>query len=190
MDEINNNQNPNPQEPQENPYVQQPQENPYIQQPQEPTYVQPMANDSNNMQQYQQIPPQAPYQYDYYQEQNTPKGGNGMAIAAMIFGIASVVLCCTVFLSIPCSIVAIILSIICISKKKNGKAMAIAGLVCGIIGLLATIGIIAYIIAIYGALADYFGLSIPEFLKEVGSGNISQEEVQQAAQEIASQMAQ
>ena len=114
MDELNNNQNPNPQEPQENPYVQQPQENPYIQQPQEPTYVQPMANDSNNMQQYQQTPPQAPYQYDYYQEQAAPKGGNGMAIAAMVCGIVSVVGYCIAF---PCSIVAIILGIICTSYE-------------------------------------------------------------------------
>ncbi|HNX64680.1 MAG TPA: DUF4190 domain-containing protein [Oscillospiraceae bacterium] len=133
MDELNDNQNLPPQEPLESPYTQQ------------APYVQPMINQPNNIPPYQQIPPQTPYQY-YYAEQNKPKDGNGMAIAAMVCGIVSIVGYCIAF---PCSIVAIILGIICLKKKTNGKGMAIAGLVCGGIGFTISIAIIIfYVIAI------------------------------------------
>lgn len=139
MDELNDNQNPPPEEQPQNPYSGQTQ------------YIQPMTNQPNNIPPYQQIPPQPPYQY-YYAEQNKPKDGNGMAIASMICGIVSLVLSCIVFLSIPSSIAAIILSIICITKKKSGKAMAIAGLVCGVISIIFIIALIFYSINLINGL--------------------------------------
>lgn len=117
--EENNNQLP--QEPvEENSSLEQ--QNPYIQQsePMEQPY---------SIETPQENPPQAPYELNYYQEQSVPQGGKGLSIAALVFGIISIVSCCTVFLSIPCSIVAIILSIIALKQKKNGKGLAIAGLI-------------------------------------------------------------
>lgn len=133
MDEQNDNRNFPPEEQPKNPYDEQ------------SSYVQPMTNQPNNIPPYQQIPPQPAYQY-YYEEQNKPKDGNGMAIAAMVCGIVSIVGYCIAF---PCSIVAIILGIICLKKKTNGKGMAIAGLVCGGIGFTISIAIIIfYVVAI------------------------------------------
>ena len=91
MDELNDNQNFPTEEQPQNPYSEQ------------PPYVQPMTNQPTNFPPYQQIPPQPTYQY-YYAEQNKPKDGNGMAIAALICGIVSIVGSCFTF---PCSIAAI-----------------------------------------------------------------------------------
>lgn len=135
MDELNDNQNFPPEEQPQNPYSEQ------------PPYVQPIINQPNNFPPYQQIPPQPPYQY-YYAEQNKPKDGSGMAIAAMVCGIVSIVLNCIFFIAFPSSIAAIILGIICLAKKKIGKGMAIAGLVCGIIGLISSIAIILFYIIV------------------------------------------
>ena len=61
----------------------------------------------------------------------------GLSIASMVLGIVSIITYCIFFVSIPCSILAIIFAII--GKNKGGKGMAIAGLVCGIIGLAVQI---------------------------------------------------
>ncbi len=57
----------------------------------------------------------------------------GLSIASMVLGIVSVVLFCFTYISIPCSILAIIFGIV--GMKKGGKGMGIAGLVLGIIAL-------------------------------------------------------
>ncbi|NLC87784.1 MAG: DUF4190 domain-containing protein [Clostridiaceae bacterium] len=57
----------------------------------------------------------------------------GLSIAALVLGIISIVLWCAWFISIPCSILALIFGIIGI--KKPGKGLAIAGLVTGAISL-------------------------------------------------------
>lgn len=148
-------------------------------------YEQPAQNDNiyygNDMQNPDN---QVTYNSDYYGEPEPPAPKKGLAIAAMICGILSIVTCCIIYVSLPLSIVAIILSIICLVKKKDGKGMAIAGLICGIVGLVAMIGFYIYVFAVFGALADYYGLTIPQFLQEVGNGNITQDEITQATQEI------
>ena len=53
----------------------------------------------------------------------------GLNIAALVLGIVSIVLWCLWYISIPCSILALIFGIIGI--KKAGKGMAIAGIVTG-----------------------------------------------------------
>ena len=57
----------------------------------------------------------------------------GLSIASMVLGIISVVLFCIWYISLPCSILAIIFGIV--GRKKGGKGMAIAGLVLGIIAI-------------------------------------------------------
>lgn len=57
----------------------------------------------------------------------------GLNIAALVLGIISLVLWCVWFISIPCSILALIFGII--GVKKAGKSMAIGGIVTGSIAL-------------------------------------------------------
>lgn len=58
---------------------------------------------------------------------------SGLSIAALVLGIVSMVLWCMWFISIPCSILALIFGII--GVKKPGKSMAIGGIVTGAIAL-------------------------------------------------------
>ena len=78
-----------------------------------------------------------------------PQGGKGMAIASMIFGILAMITCCFPIAPLLFSVLALILGIVSIVKKKGGKGMAIAGIVCGAIaffpGLSLTVQIEEYI---------------------------------------------
>ena len=66
----------------------------------------------------------------------------GQAIASMVCGIVSLVICCLWFVSGPLAIVAVALGHAAISKAKNdptrfgGKGMARAGLITGYVGLV------------------------------------------------------
>jgi hypothetical protein len=58
----------------------------------------------------------------------------------MVLGICSLVLsCCVPYLPIVLALVAVVLGGISLANHKGGKGMAIAGLVCGIIGLVPAI---------------------------------------------------
>jgi len=57
----------------------------------------------------------------------------GLNIAALVLGIVSIVLWCLWYISIPCAILSLVFGIIGI--KKQGKAMAITGIVTGAISL-------------------------------------------------------
>ena len=59
----------------------------------------------------------------------------GLSIAAMIFGIVSLVFWCYWPISIICGILALIFGIIRM-KKPNGKGMAIAGFVTGLVAVV------------------------------------------------------
>lgn len=76
-------------------------------------------------------------------------GPIGYSIASMVCGILGILCCCCSWLSIACSIAAIVLGIVSINKNCEGKGMAIAGIVCGGIG--AFIGLIALV---FGATAS------------------------------------
>lgn len=73
---------------------------------------------------------------------NMPSNQNNMgndanrtaAIAGMVIGIVSVVLCCVPYLSIALGITGLILSVKGM-KSTTARGMAIAGLVCSIVGL-------------------------------------------------------
>ena len=137
-----------------NPYDQQPnqiqQGNPYDQQPNQIQQGNPYDQQPNQIQQgnpYGQQPNQGqqgnPYeQQNYYsnipQEPQKDKA-SGMAIASMVCGILSIVLCCVWYISIILSIVAITLGIINMIKKYGGKGMAIAGIITGSFGVVLSI---------------------------------------------------
>lgn len=65
----------------------------------------------------------------------------GLSIGAMVFGILGVIFSWipfVVYIALPCAIVGIVMAAIAMKKIKEGaegsKGMAIAGLVCGIVG--------------------------------------------------------
>lgn len=85
-------------------------------------------------------------------EQNYGSGkgkGTGLGVASMVCGILSILLICCVYVGLPiltyaapiCGIVAIVLGIVQIVKNES-KGMAIAGIVCGAVGLLIFVALI------------------------------------------------
>jgi hypothetical protein len=74
-----------------------------------------------------------------------PRAGNGKAIAGLVLGIASIVFCFLFFVDGVLVILGLVFSLIAISETKGrhgsgGRAMAVAGLVCSIVGAaLATL---------------------------------------------------
>jgi hypothetical protein len=90
----------------------------------------------------------------------------GMAIASLILGIVSLVICFIWYVSIPCGVVAIILGAISISKcnkgEAAGKGMATAGLVLGIIGV-----VLIGILVIIGVSALSYFKSNPQALEQL-----------------------
>lgn len=72
-------------------------------------------------------------------QQKTGGGNIGVAIAAMVCGIISIPCCCLWLFSAVLAVAAIVLGIIAISQKYDGKGMAIAGIVTGGVGLLLVI---------------------------------------------------
>lgn len=103
-------------------------------------------------------PAQAPYQAPAPAPYQTPHGppqsqeGNGIAIAAMVLGIISLVLFWIPFLGLICGVLGAIFGFVGLGKSNRiggkGKGMAIAGLVCGIIGTLIGVW---YVIAVFAA---------------------------------------
>jgi hypothetical protein len=71
-----------------------------------------------------------------------PQVGKGLAIASMVCGILSLVLCCFDVLALILSIAAIVLGIISKKKTENGKGMALAGIITGAIGLVIALALL------------------------------------------------
>ena len=76
------------------------------------------------------------------------KDRQGLAIAAMVLGIISLVLFCVWYISIPCSILALIFGII--SVKSSKKGMAIAGISTGATSFVLTILLYVFIFFVLG----------------------------------------
>jgi amino acid transporter len=86
------------------------------------------------------------------------KKGNGLAVAGMILGIVALGLFCIIYVSVPCAIVGLILSILGSKKAKetgSGKGMAKAGMILAIIALALTL------LAFFGLLA-FLGIAAKE----------------------------
>ncbi len=66
-----------------------------------------------------------------------PQAANGLAIAGMILGITSVIFCWWGLFSLAQVVLAIVFGGVAINRANRGaphKGMAVAGLVCGIVG--------------------------------------------------------
>lgn len=79
---------------------------------------------------------------------NEPNPGHGLAIASLVLGIISIVSCCCVYLSVVAGVVGVVLAILSKNKSKDNKfeGLAMAGLVCSIIGVVISVGYIVYLI--------------------------------------------
>lgn len=93
---------------------------------------------------------------EYYPPPPPPAQTNGKSIAALVLGILSIVV---PYLGFLIGIVAIILSTMSLKEIRNryeqGKGMAIAGLVCGIVGTIIYAILILFIIIFVFAAAGY-----------------------------------
>lgn len=81
--------------------------------------------------------------------------GKGFSIASMVLGICSLVFTCLSWLDLLVSIPGLVLGAIALYKKKPGKGMAIAGLVCSIV---STVMILILYFALGAAYATMLGL--------------------------------
>jgi hypothetical protein len=75
---------------------------------------------------------------------------NGLAVASLVLGILSILLFFTVVPPFILGGLAVIFGIIGLSKAAQGapnKGLAVAGLVCGAIGLVAAIAFIALVVS-------------------------------------------
>jgi len=106
---------------------------------------------------YQPLP-QQPYAPVYSVMTPEQRSARSMAIAGMVLGILALVFCWFFWLSLPLGIVGMILSIVAIKRYEfvqpigGEKGMAVAGLVCSIIGLLVGIILIIVVIAAVSSL--------------------------------------
>ena len=84
--------------------------------------------------------------------------GKGMGIGALVLGILSLVLWCFWYISIPCSLIGVILGGVGMKKSKDAgmnNGMAVAGLVCSVVSLAFWVLIFVYA-AIIGASAEAY----------------------------------
>lgn len=103
---------------------------------------------------------QAPYGYPYLPPYGAvqppmPKKGRGFAVTAMVLGICSI--CFAGVIGILLAITGLIFAIIALKKCKgpaSGRGMAIAGLVCSIVGF------------VFSVLAILFGLWVASVFQE------------------------
>lgn len=75
-----------------------------------------------------------------------------LAIVSLVTGIISLICCCVTYFSGILAIVAIVCGIISISKSSLYKGMAIAGIICGSIGI-----VIFVLVLLLGVLAGLVG---------------------------------
>lgn len=82
---------------------------------------------------------QPTYQPEQPHQSPVPMPSKGLAITSLILGIIALLLVLIWFISVPTAIVALVLGIVYLVKRKGikgGKGMAIAGIVLGAVALL------------------------------------------------------
>lgn len=143
---------------------------------------QPVPNPSANTQPYGHAPQSAPYGAPTTTQPGYPGGGaqppaqpKGLAIASMVVGIASLVLCATIFGGIVGGIVAVVLGIIAL-KKAQSKAMSITGIATG--GLAFLIAVIIFVSSMF-----FFGAALDSISSPSQTSEQVVEETQDAAPE-------
>ncbi len=93
---------------------------------------------------------QSPQYYGSNQNELKQEGGKiGFSIASMVCGILSLTCCCASILGLILSVAAVVLGIIALRNKYDGKGMAIAGIITGGIGFLIS-GIMLLVVGTSG----------------------------------------
>lgn len=109
--------------------------------PQQPVYQQPVYQQPAYQQPVYQQAYQQPFQQPVYQQPVTVPG-KGLGIAGMVLGIIALLFtCCSEYISIPCAVIGLILSIVSLSKAKKAgmkNGCALAGIICTCISLVIT----------------------------------------------------
>jgi hypothetical protein len=109
---------------------------------------------------YQAYPPVG-YQVPGYGTGHNPTSANALGIVSLVLGILSIPLGCCSFGGLIMPIPAIICGILGMRKADQGmannKGMAIAGLICGIVGLIISLSFIT--LALVGTISDSNGYS-------------------------------
>ena len=126
-----------------------------VSEPQQPVYQQPVYQQPAYQQPaYQQPVYQQPFQQPVYQQPVTVPG-KGLGIAGMVLGIIALLFtCCSEYISIPCAVIGLILSIVGLSKAKKAgmkNGCALAGIICTCIALVITT---LLLVLAYTVLAD------------------------------------
>lgn len=96
------------------------------------------------------------YGQNYYRNTNNQTGG--LAIAALVLGIISILLCWFAPIAMPASIVGIILAVIALSKKQS-RGMSIAGMITSIVGGILAILLVALVLMMFSAVDHYDSFS-------------------------------
>lgn len=121
----------------------------------------PQFQAGNTVPSYTEIPTEvveAGKPQQYYQQQTAPapqaagNGNIGFSIASMVCGILSIVCCCLSVISGIFALAAIVLGIISLYNKYDGRGMAIAGIVLGAVFLVFYILLIA--LGVFGGMAE------------------------------------
>lgn len=81
------------------------------------------------------------------------EGSKGLAIASMVCGICSIVLCCLSWVDAIIAVVGLVLGIVSKVKKMGGKGMSTAGIICSVVGLLLVV--LFYVLLILGVASAY-----------------------------------
>lgn len=84
-----------------------------------------------------------------------------LAIVSLVTGILSIICCCTSYFSAILAIAAIVCGIISISKSSLYKGMAIAGIICGSVGIVVFVLLIllSLFAGLVGNMFDGFDLN-------------------------------
>lgn len=126
--------------------------------------------DNNNFNPYQNNQDMS-YAYEIKRQQEL-ENKKGLAIGSLVCGIIAVTICCCIGW-LP-GVIAIILGIVSLVKKRGGKGMAIGGIVTGAIGFIIGLFLIISVAIPYFAIAPYIqramegvDTSDPNFIKEL-----------------------
>lgn len=139
-----------------------------------PTEEQSNTTQQSNTSEAQQFPYTPQNDSAYFNTVQPPKAEpNGYAIASLILGIVSLVLCCCSCVSIVTSILAIVFAIL----SRQGQPMrgnALGGMICGIVSLVATVLVTGCLLL---SIAETNYEDLDDFLNDYMNDGYSEENV-------------
>ena len=78
-----------------------------------------------------------------YNPERTSAGASGVAVASLVLGILSMPMICCCHLNVPVAIAGIVCGILGMQKNSQSRGMALAGLILSILSLVASVGFVA-----------------------------------------------